>query len=805
MPTHPPQETPLHRPSVPVRSPVSSSLPEHQHHSEMKNKAARILLDSTTPSSRNFNHQGQERPGGVARLFPPLEEGSKIPVRLNENHTMLGKAAPVCDTSSMCTPTRRNSTRSFSTVTSWIPTETGLDIPLMSPTVLAPCLVEGNNFSHYSQGEEYPASLPTRIDDRSATNQGMTRSQLIQGSTSRRCNATESPYIGHSDGCVKDEANNTGTIAITSSSAMSNAFRTPLVVNDTDVECRIEDAVNDEITRAEEERQMIKKLDSIIGRLEEMELLNRILKRIHDDFTDLECAESSPPSRVINVAQVGFENYRSAGSLSWTVRPKQVHRQRLEDVSVTSKASEKDQTAVSFSEMLQPPTTVLEDKTWLTHESHQRRESFLPACEPTPGATTMPTTWEAPSTPSNLENVRFVEEEILFKLPKWAPSRNDGKDILFTMDEFQSKVLDDIFEEDNIHRSLSKKACISEHDQNYVVEARGGPSAIQALREKTELFVRKHVSVANLRLLLEDKDSFLVDVNVVLRRSHSTLGLRFYDFEYEPFPGGGVWVKSMLFSGEVATALGGVQASFNGCSLMAINGKPIYGPRDVHAFVQNVMCSMVGGEVAILTFCLPKNVDLTRVPDLSWLNCRRRNGERVSYSREIAEEESGYESRQALKSLSENTFSAPSEIAKQRPQTWISLPTKAPTTDEELIRAFNTVMEDVRSVEVTFVMSSDEGFGSDIKHISGPSSGLYIHAAQENGQVRRLLGNTACRHGAVLWKVSGIIIEDSEHLDKVLEGIEGSRMHVTLGKLFGERILFNEDTLRKLIVVLYCF
>lgn len=721
-------------------------------------------------------------------------------------------------------------------------------------TAIAPSLMEQVDYSHSLQGEQNPASLPTSISVSSATNERVSRSQVFQAPSTPSVNsepsqliqqkpqkrnkdrrqvdedvhvegtrvstmdedvqdcrsldaavphqqrtnlrnelflATGLPDVVVRDGRVKVEESSTGTIAINSSDAVSYPFRPSLVVSDAEAGRWIKECGNDDTTR-EEERQLLKKLDSVISRLEEMELMNRIFMRI-EDAADLEYAKSLP-SKVTNVVQARLENYQTDGQFSAEVPPTRAHEKRVEGATLVSGAlngtPEHAQTsAAHVSELLQPPATALEGKTWLAPDSHLWRASVLPSRELTPGTTTTPHIWVASPTPSNDEHDESVEAEIMFKLPKWAPSR-DGEKLLFTLAEVQSKVLEDVIDEDHIYPSRCMKAYITEHAEHYVVEAWGIASALQALREKVELFVRKHISVANLRLLFDDEDSFLVDVKVVLRRSLSTLGLRFYSCEYESVAQEGVWVKSIFHSGEVAKALGGLQACFNGCALMAINGQAIHGVRDVQVFVQNAKSSLLGDEVVTLTLCLPKNADLTKVTDLSILNLRRRNGEPVSCPRVIVDEEPGSESRQGRNRISKEMSNSSSELAQQTSELRNHLPVHAPTTNEELIQAFITVMEDVRSVEVTFVISSDEGLGTEIEDITGATSGLYLHGVRENGQVGRLLGKTACRNGAVLWKVSGIIIQDSGHLEKVLEGTKGSRLQITLRKYFDERIVY---------------
>jgi hypothetical protein len=340
---------------------------------------------------------------------------------------------------------------------------------------------------------------------------------------------------------------------------------------------------------------------------------------------------------------------------------------------------------------------------------------------------------------SKVEQVETVQASFVrFKLPKWAPSR-DGKKLLFTRGGFQSQVLDKVVEESellfHVRHNRYWSAQISEHPDIYSVEARGPASAVHSLRKQAELFIRKHVSVANLMLLLDDEDSNLVDIKVDVKSSRSTLGLRFYDFDYGAVALGGVWVKSIANDGAVANSLGGAWGSINGCALVAINGQRIHKSCEVQALIQNIKVSGADNELSTLTFCLPKNADLTKAADLSKLDLKSKIGR-----------------------------------------------LKAPKTDEELIRAYKTVMEDTRSPEITFVVPSAEGFGSAIKEIPGSPGGLYLHKIRKNGQIRRLLGKQASLCGAVLWKVAGNVIHSVDQLEKVLKKAEGCMVRVSLGK-----------------------
>jgi hypothetical protein len=246
------------------------------------------------------------------------------------------------------------------------------------------------------------------------------------------------------------------------------------------------------------------------------------------------------------------------------------------------------------------------------------------------------------TTQSNVtEIIEIQRRRIRQTIPKWIPQEsgeyicNETHDLLFTRSQFMLNVVVEVEKQiDGLRNDQTWKVTLSSSnsenddpsdDDSYILEAEGKPEALNLLREKTQSFVRLGIERVNLKRLVEDDESLVVDVSLDIAKE--SIDSRFSTLHVGNL---GAYIKAIYPSGILARDLGSKGAYEMGCAVIAVNGKEIANPTELEEIVSlaKMRCGDRSRSSSILKFtlCLSKYADLSDAPHFSELNIRRRDG-----------------------------------------------------------------------------------------------------------------------------------------------------------------------------------
>ncbi len=247
----------------------------------------------------------------------------------------------------------------------------------------------------------------------------------------------------------------------------------------------------------------------------------------------------------------------------------------------------------------------------------------------------------------DMGEVLIIRREIQRSIPQWIPGElglyedESPPVLLFTRLQFIQNVVCQAEQQiDSLGPEHKEwKATLSDHNPNdprsYLLEASGSEEALEILLELTEKFVRDQMDRTNLKLLLEDGASLVVNVKCSVNpRSETTeqaLGVFFSSANNTNTEG--VLIKSVKPKGILAKTYPKVFSK--GCALLAVNNNKISKFADVEEHLMQFKHQLPKPRKSVqveLSICLSKFANLRNSPNISSWNIHRRDG--IAYSRE---------------------------------------------------------------------------------------------------------------------------------------------------------------------------
>jgi len=254
--------------------------------------------------------------------------------------------------------------------------------------------------------------------------------------------------------------------------------------------------------------------------------------------------------------------------------------------------------------------------------------------------------WERESKRNIVENSKVTKIESIYHhttwvIPRWIPDEygkysEESPSVLFTPQQFVQSVTVKaekvINKMDHKHRiwkaTLSSNHSISPY--SYAVEVRGTLKALEVLRELTQAFVRVEIERSNLKRLVNDDNSLVVDIPWVVDLqagpAEQSLGTRISGVHDANAIG--AYIKAIHPNSILAKTLG-QDVCIRGCVLLAVNDKEITDASQVGTIVTEAKSQATKGCSTLkikLTFCLSKFADLSEAPNLLKMKARKRDG-----------------------------------------------------------------------------------------------------------------------------------------------------------------------------------
>ena len=232
----------------------------------------------------------------------------------------------------------------------------------------------------------------------------------------------------------------------------------------------------------------------------------------------------------------------------------------------------------------------------------------------------------------------------------------------------------------------------------------------------------------------------------------------------------GVWISGAKAGTGLAFALGGPEAYESGCAILAVNGQDCNSPEEL----KRLYLKARDKEKAVqLTLCLSRYANLINLPDISRINPRRIDGKRFTASEYNALSLEPIEAVEVTSSIFEK-------------QTWIEYPEPGspqtgllPRKQADASKGVIDVLGDVKSVEVDLEIYGSQSLGAKLTY----SDYLWLHDFKTGGQLVKTLGKEACKHGFLLWKANGQVLDRGVHgfdrFRKIKENARSGSFRVT--------------------------
>lgn len=229
----------------------------------------------------------------------------------------------------------------------------------------------------------------------------------------------------------------------------------------------------------------------------------------------------------------------------------------------------------------------------------------------------------------------------------------------------------------------------------------------------------------------------------------------------------GVWLYDIKGKTSLATAMGGADVYEFGCSILAVNGRDCNTPAEL----KELYLKARDGKGVKLTLCLSKYANFSSIPDLSLMNPRRLDGkpfEKETYTKIRLQKLEPVAI--CTDDLEATTYLEYPPAGSPKPPL---LPRTAPKTEIERDAAILDLLANSNNVEIDLEFSASELLGA-VSHVATTCdiAGLWIHSFKEKGQLVEALGQNACKHGFVLLKANGMIIQSRKEADgKIFKGL----------------------------------
>ena len=283
---------------------------------------------------------------------------------------------------------------------------------------------------------------------------------------------------------------------------------------------------------------------------------------------------------------------------------------------------------------------------------------------------------------------RYIRQRIPKRIPceSGEYSCDPNNDLLFTRSQFMKHVVIEMEKQiDWLRNDPSWKVTLSstncnnyqDKDESYLLEAEGTQEALDLLRNKTQLFVKSQIEIVNLKRLIDDGESLVVDVSLNIAKESVDC-----QFSMINAASKGAYISSVHPDGNLARYLGCKEAYERGCAVFKVNDRDIANPTELEEFISlaKMRCGDRSRSVFILklTLCLSKYADLSEAPNASNLNIRRMDGR--LYKTDVYE---NHRLRRAMEWLSSQKQSRVSKKKRYEEREWNDTNKKGEDEEED--------------------------------------------------------------------------------------------------------------------------
>jgi hypothetical protein len=216
--------------------------------------------------------------------------------------------------------------------------------------------------------------------------------------------------------------------------------------------------------------------------------------------------------------------------------------------------------------------------------------------------------------------------------------------------------------------------------------------------------------------------------------------------------------------------LGGSTAYGGGCVLLAVNDKKVFSTAEAVELINRTKLNeehrhkMGMAPTSNVTVCVSRYAEFSKSSNPSALTIR-------SVSSSLVDLENVGESRLA-KYLEESGKPPPCwvEVDDEDMAHWSNVQVLGASSHNDLISPYQQIISDKQSVEIDLVLSAKGGdIGANIDEIAG--TGLYIRQISSKSELGKILGESACQCGSILWKVNGKQVKTKAELDESIVSV----------------------------------
>jgi hypothetical protein len=363
--------------------------------------------------------------------------------------------------------------------------------------------------------------------------------------------------------------------------------------------------------------------------------------------------------------------------------------------------------------------------------------------------------------------VEDVVQRVLYQAKHSIPKYLLDDQRIFSRADFQNAVIDGVekfFGAEDASLLYAFKVNLRERHHSYLLEAKGPGKVLEKVASYTQDWIQYQIAHANLQLLLQDGESQLVDIAIPVDEADPLKNLHYLSNKTRVHSKEGVFMHSSKLKPNdgLVKALGGMKPFKGGCAIMTINRQPANSPNALKKLVIKAKKEKPTDSIKV-TLCLSSLTNLTEIDQSKILLLRRRDSK--PYDPKFYEDlRCQLWIENALRPGEKKSWVEypPEDAPPPKP-----LPARAPGSEKEKEKAMEDILNDPKSVEVSLIITAREGLGAGMlqrKEAKPGDQGVWMHTFEPKRQLMKILGEKACKLGAVLLRAFGRPVNNSNDL-----------------------------------------